>query len=72
MPEPITNFPQSLINILIEAKNVTVLCGSGISAESGIPTFREAQTGLWKRYSPQKLASPDGFHSNPKYQHTFL
>src|SRR5690606_27604809 len=39
---------------------------AGISAESGIPTFREAQTGLWARYDPQELATPQAFRRNPR------
>lgn len=49
-----------------EAKRVLVLSGAGISAESGIPTFRDAQTGLWQQYNPVELASPDGFRANPR------
>lgn len=45
---------------------VVVLTGSGVSAESGIPTFREAQSGLWARYDPQELATPQAFKRNPK------
>lgn len=41
------------------------LTGSGISAESGVPTFREAQTGLWARYDPQQLATPEAFMRDP-------
>jgi NAD-dependent deacetylase len=48
------------------AHEVLVLSGAGISAESGIPTFREAQTGLWAQYSPQDLATPEGFARNPE------
>jgi NAD-dependent deacetylase len=40
--------------------------GAGLSAESGIPTFREAQTGLWARYDPMTLASPGGFAADPE------
>jgi len=40
------------------ARNVVVLTGAGMSAESGIPTFREAHAGLWSRFDPQELASP--------------
>ena len=40
--------------------------GAGLSAESGIPTFREAQTGLWARYDPMTLASPEGFAADPE------
>jgi NAD-dependent deacetylase len=36
------------------------------SAESGIPTFRAAQTGLWARYNPEELATPQAFQRNPK------
>ncbi len=51
---------------LRKAKRVVVLTGAGISAESGIPTFRDAQVGLWEKYDPAELASPDGFQANPK------
>jgi NAD-dependent deacetylase len=50
---------------LREASVVTVLTGSGISAESGVPTFREAQSGLWSRYDPQELATPEAFEQDP-------
>jgi NAD-dependent deacetylase len=43
-----------------------VLTGAGVSAESGVPTFRDAQTGLWAQFDPQKLATPDAFRRNPK------
>jgi len=42
-----------------------VLTGSGVSAESGVPTFREAQTGLWSRFEPQQLATPEAFLEDP-------
>jgi NAD-dependent deacetylase len=44
---------------------MVVLTGSGISAESGVPTFREAQTGLWERFDPQELATPEAFERDP-------
>lgn len=47
------------------AERVAVLTGAGVSAESGVPTFRDAQTGLWARYDPETLASPQGFAANP-------
>jgi NAD-dependent deacetylase len=47
------------------AEHVCVLTGAGISAESGIPTFREAQTGVWAQYSPQDLATPEAFSAHP-------
>lgn len=47
------------------AQRVLVFTGAGVSKESGIPTFREAQTGLWARYDPDQLASPQGFARDP-------
>ncbi len=58
--------PQELVERLAAAHRVAVLTGAGISAESGIPTFRDALTGLWARYDPQELATPEGFARNPK------
>jgi NAD-dependent deacetylase len=37
-----------------------------VSAESGVPTFREAQTGLWSKYDPMELATPDAFERDPE------
>ena len=48
------------------ARSVAVLTGAGVSKESGIPTFRDAQTGLWVKYDPQQLASPQGFKRAPE------
>jgi NAD-dependent deacetylase len=50
---------------LAGARRVAVLTGAGISAESGIPTFRDAQTGLWAQYDPMQLATEDGFRADP-------
>ncbi|MCA9942876.1 MAG: NAD-dependent deacylase [Ardenticatenaceae bacterium] len=58
--------PPALIQLLQEAQHVAILTGAGISAESGVPTFREAQTGLWAKYDPQQLATPQAFRQNPK------
>jgi NAD-dependent deacetylase len=58
-------FPAELIRRPQEAHHIVALTGAGISAESGIPTFREAQTGLWARYDPQTLASPEALARNP-------
>ncbi len=58
-------FPPDLREILAGARRVSVLTGSGVSAESGVPTFREAQTGLWARYHPEDLATPAAFERNP-------
>ena len=55
-----------LIETLRDAERIVALTGSGISAESGVPTFREAQTGLWERYDPQELATPEAFDRDPR------
>jgi len=47
------------------AKNIIVFTGAGISAESGIPTFR-GKDGLWNKYNPQELATYEAFIKNPK------
>ena len=66
MSEPIFEIPPDLAQKLRDARRVAVLTGAGVSAESGIPTFRDAQTGLWARYSPQDLATPEAFRRNPR------
>jgi NAD-dependent deacetylase len=57
---------QNFIQRLSRDCRIVVLTGAGISAESGIPTFRDAQAGLWSQYRPEELASPEGFRKNPK------
>jgi NAD-dependent deacetylase len=52
--------------LLDHATAVAVLTGAGISAESGIPTFRDALTGLWAQFRPEELATPEAFEANPK------
>ncbi|MBN8510161.1 MAG: NAD-dependent protein deacylase [Burkholderiales bacterium] len=47
------------------ARRVCVLTGAGMSAESGIPTFRDAMTGLWRRFDPEQLASEAGYRADP-------
>ena len=51
---------------LLRARHVLVLSGAGLSAASGIPTFRDAMTGLWARYRPEELATPEAFAANPR------
>ena len=65
-PAGARGIPQDLIQALRDAERVVALTGSGISAESGVPTFREAQTGLWERYDPQELATPEAFERDPR------
>jgi NAD-dependent deacetylase len=57
--------PDALTSTLRDARHVCVLTGAGISAESGVPTFREAQSGLWEQYDPLDLATPDAFLRDP-------
>jgi len=51
--------------LLAGAGRIVTFSGAGLSAESGIATFREVQTGLWAQYDPTELASPEGFARNP-------
>ena len=48
-----------------EARQVVALTGAGISAESGVPTFRDV-TGLWRNYRPEELATPQAFARDPR------
>ncbi len=58
-------FIEQTAELLKSAKRVAILTGAGVSKESGIPTFRDAQTGLWANYRPEDLATPQGFLQNP-------
>src|SRR5512146_451404 len=51
--------------LLSNSRRVVVTTGAGMSKESGIPTFRDAQTGLWSKYDPQELATRRGFARDP-------
>jgi len=56
------------------ARHVAVLTGAGISAESGVPTFRDAQTGYWAQFRAEDMATEEGFRAHPArvwgwYQH---
>ncbi len=56
---------EALVDLLTRAKHVAVSTGAGISAESGIPTFR-GKEGLWKKYRAEELAAPTAFAQNPE------
>lgn len=60
------HFSTPLVEALRGAQHIAVLTGAGMSAESGVPTFRDAQTGLWSRFKPEELATPEAFLNNPK------
>lgn len=51
---------------LANARHVAVLTGAGVSAESGVPTFRDAMAGLWAKYDPMQLATPEAFMRDPQ------
>ena len=52
--------------LLTSKQRICLLTGAGISAESGIPTFRDKQTGLWENYGVEELATPEAFARDPK------
>ena len=67
MPQSgMTSFAPPLLAALRGARMIAVLTGAGVSAESGVPTFRDAQTGLWAKFDPRELATPEAFARNPK------
>lgn len=51
--------------LIARARHCAALTGAGMSAESGVPTFRDAQTGLWSKFDPAQLASREGFRADP-------
>ena len=65
-------FPPALINSLRVTTNITTLTGAGVSAESGLQTFREGNSmkspgqALWSQYRPEDLATPEAFERNPE------
>mmetsp|Transcript_24955 Transcript_24955/g.41122 ORF Transcript_24955/g.41122 Transcript_24955/m.41122 type:complete len:242 (+) Transcript_24955:74-799(+) len=54
----------------MEGARIVILTGAGISAESGLQTFRDLN-GLWQNHPVEDLASPEGFQRNPKLVQTF-
>ncbi len=56
---------EAAARLLHQAKRIVCLTGAGASAESGIATFRTANTGLWSHFNSQQLASQEGFAANP-------
>ncbi len=60
------DFPPEFIRLLRSTTRLVVLTGAGVSQESGLRTFRDAQTGLWAQYKPEDLASPEAFSRDPK------
>ena len=60
------DLPSALIDRLRAATRIVAFTGAGISAESGLSTFRDKQTGLWAKYRPEDLATPQAFQRNPR------
>ena len=56
---------EAVRGLLASARSVVVLTGAGISAESGVPTFR-GPGGLWRDYRPEDLATPEAFANDPR------
>ena len=50
---------------LIANSSITALTGAGVSAESGVPTFRDALSGLWAKFDPMELATPQAYERDP-------
>lgn len=55
----------TLAQQLRAAQHVVIFTGAGASAESGIPTFRDALSGLWERFDPAQLATGEAFRADP-------
>lgn len=64
-PHPVVP-PAPLLARLRCARRIVVLTGAGMSAESGVPTFRDKGTGLWARFDPHVLATPEAFRHDPE------
>jgi NAD-dependent deacetylase len=57
---------QQAADLIRQSRRLVVLTGSGVSKESGVPTFRDALDGLWAQYNPNELATQRAFRQNPK------
>ena len=66
MPEEPVQIPSPLLERAEAAQRVLVLTGAGMSAESGVPTFRDESAGLWRRYSPEAMATEEGWRADPE------
>jgi NAD-dependent deacetylase len=60
------DLPAALLEALRRARRVAVLTGAGVSAESGLATFRDQQVGLWERFDPMQLATREAFERDPE------
>jgi len=62
----LNGFIERAASSLAQAHALVILSGAGVSKESGVPTFRDAQTGLWATYDPQELATSQAFRRDPE------
>lgn len=65
MSIPLTSFPRAK-EMLRSAHHIVIFTGAGMSAESGVPTFRDALSGLWSRFSPEALATSTAYQRDPE------
>lgn len=61
----VSSVPKAVLDAVRTARRVAVLTGAGMSAESGIPTFRDSQSGLWTKASSEDLATPTAWNADP-------
>lgn len=59
------DIPQSVMDAVQQARHLVIFTGAGVSAESGVQTFRDALTGLWAEFDPAQLATADAFMRDP-------
>src|SRR5690625_1372157 len=59
------DFDETALEKIKAARKIVFFSGAGISAESGVPTFRDDLTGLWAQYDPMELATPQAFARQP-------
>ena len=64
--QKLESLPPELLERARSARRVLVLTGAGMSAESGVPTFRDESAGLWARYSPEAMATEEGWRADPE------
>lgn len=65
MKDPLNHIPPEAVQKLALSRRLAVITGAGVSAESGVPTFR-GKDGLWKNHHPQQLATPQAFQKDPE------
>ncbi len=66
-PEEIGIVPEEVVDAVRGARRILVLTGAGMSAESGVPTFRDARTGLWEEFDPEQLATEEAWRADPPF-----